>query len=201
MQLKPDLKEAIWNRALTWLSLGDFERGWPGYEWRLKRKGASPRPFPQPLWDSSPLDGRTILLHAEQGMGNTIHFIRYAPLVKRRGGTVILECQPALLRLLQSCAGVDRFLAQGSTLPPFDVHAPLLSLPGIFGTTLSTIPAEVPYLFPDANLVEHWRQRLSTLPISKSASPGKEALTTRPTGSVPVGVLSLHHWRAWKEST
>ena len=109
------------------------------------------------------MTGKTILLQAEQGLGDTIQFIRYAPLVKRRGGTVILECQPALLRLLQSCAGVDRLLAQGSSLPHFDVHAPLLSLPGILGTTLSTIPAEVPYLFADANLVEHWRQELSPM--------------------------------------
>ncbi len=124
---------------------------------------SSKRSFSQPLWDGSSLAGRTILLHAEQGLGDTIQFIRYAPLVKSSGGTVILECQPALLRLLQSCAGVDRLLAKGSSLPHFDVHAPLLSLPGILGTSLSTIPAEVPYLFADANLVEHWRQELSRM--------------------------------------
>ena len=138
---------------------------------------SSKRSFSQPLWDGSSLAGRTILLHAEQGLGDTIQFIRYAPLVKRRGGTVILECQPALLRLLQSCAGVDRLLAQGSSLPHFDVHAPLLSLPGILGTTLSTIPAEVPYLFADANLVEHWRQELSRGVNSEpERQRGKEAL-------------------------
>ncbi len=164
-RLKPDYAEAHLNRALAWLLAGDFERGWPEYEWRWQCKDfpSSKRSFSQPLWDGSSLAGRTILLHAEQGLGDTIQFVRYAPLVKRRGGTVILECQSALLRLLQSCAGVDRLLAKGSSLPHFDVHAPLLSLPGILGTTLSTIPAEVPYLFDDANLVEHWRQELSHL--------------------------------------
>ncbi len=165
LRLKPDYAEAHYNLAMAWLLAGDFERGWPEYEWRWQSKGfpSSKRSFPQPLWDGSSLAGRTILLHAEQGLGDTIQFIRYAPLVKRRGGTVILECQPALLRLLQSCAGVDRLLAKGSSLPHFDVYAPLLSLPGILGTTLSTIPAEVPYLFANANLVEHWRQELSRM--------------------------------------
>ncbi len=165
LRLKPDYAEAHWNRAMAWLLAGDFERGWPEFQWRWQCKDliSSKRSFSQPLWDGSSLAGRTILLHAEQGLGDTIQFIRYAPLVKRRGGTVVLECQPALLPLLQSCAGVDRLLAQGSSLPPFDVHAPLLSLPGILETTLSTIPAEAPYLFADANLDEHWRQELSHL--------------------------------------
>ncbi len=176
LRLKPGYAEAHWNRALAWLLAGDFERGWPEYEWRWQRKDliSSKRSFSQPLWDGSSLAGRTILLHAEQGLGDTIQFIRYVPLVKRRGGTVVLECQPALLPLLQSCAGVDRLLAQGSSLPPFDVHAPLLSLPGILETTMSTIPAEVPYLFADASLVEHWRQELSPLTLPSPPTAGGE---------------------------
>ena len=159
IRLKPDYGDAHWNRALAWLLAGDFERGWPAFEWRWQTKllSGSKRSFPQPLWDGSSLAGRTILLHAEQGLGDTIQFVRYVPLVKKKGGMVILECQPALRRLLESCAGVDQLVPRGASLPPFDVHAPLLSLPGIFGTTLSTIPAGVPYLFADTDLVEQWR--------------------------------------------
>ena len=99
LRLRPDYANAHWNRALAWLLAGDFERGWPEYEWRWQWKDfpSSKRSFSQPLWDGSSLAGRTILLHAEQGLGDTIQFIRYAPLVKSSGGTVILECQPALL--------------------------------------------------------------------------------------------------------
>ncbi len=176
LRLKPNYPKAHLNRALAWLLAGDFERGWPEHQWRWQEKDfpCFKRSFPQPLWDGSSLAGRTILLHAEQGLGDTIQFIRYAPLVKRRGGTVVLECQPALLPLLQGCAGVDRLVAQGSSLPPFDVHAPLLSLPGILETTLSTIPAEVPYLFADANLGEHWRQELSPLTLPSPPTAGGE---------------------------
>ena len=167
LRLKPDYAEAHLGNRAAGLASGrrPRARGWPEYEWRWQSKdfSSSKRSFSQPLWDGSSLAGRTILLHAEQGLGDTIQFVRYAPLVKSSGGTVILECQPALLPLLQSCAGVDRLVARGSSLPHFDVHAPLLSLPGILGTTLSTIPAETPYLFADTNLVEHWRQELSRM--------------------------------------
>ena len=120
--------------------------------------------LPQPRWDGSDLQGKTILLRAEQGLGDTLHFIRYAALVKQRGGTVVVACQKPLLRLLQTCPGIDRLVVRGTELPPFDVQAPLLSLPGIFQTALTSIPARVPYVFADAGLVEHWRQRLATLP-------------------------------------
>ena len=196
------LRRAHWNRALAWLLAGDFEQGWPEYEWRWQWKDfpSSKRSFSQPLWDGSSLAGRTILLHAEQGLGDTIQFIRYAPLVKSSGGTVILECQPALLRLLQSCAGVDRLLAKGSSLPHFDVHAPLLSLPGILETTLSTIPAEVPYLFADANLVEHWRQELSHMRGFKIGIAWQGNLQYKADRQRSAGVLSLRHWRGWRGS-
>src|SRR5205807_4728934 len=95
------------GRAQTWLQMEDFERGWDEFEWRWRRSGFPPRPFPQPLWDGGPLEGRTILLHAEQGLGDTLQFIRYAPLVKERGGWVIVECQELLLPLLATCPGID----------------------------------------------------------------------------------------------
>jgi tetratricopeptide (TPR) repeat protein len=161
LRRKPDYADAHWNRALTWLLLGNFELGWPEYEWRWQRRSPVPRPFSQPCWDGASLAGRTILLHAEQGLGDTLQFIRYAPLVKQHGGTVIAECQPPLLGLLAGCPGVDGLVAQGTPLPHFDVHAALLSLPRIFQTTLATVPANVPYLRADENLVERWRRELS----------------------------------------
>src|SRR5262249_26047405 len=105
-------------------------------------------------------------LFAEQGLGDTLQFIRYAPLVKKRGGRVVVECQPALQKLLSRCAGIDLLVPRGTPLPAFDVQAPLFSLPGMLGTTLSTIPAQVPYLSADAELVDYWRQQLDPgLPI------------------------------------
>src|SRR5260370_18200142 len=97
--------------------MGDWERGWPGPGWGWKRMSFPPRPFHQPLWDGGPLAGRTILLHAEQGLGDTLQFIRFAPLVKQVGGFVIVEGQPELLPLRATCGGVRRLLAAGCALP------------------------------------------------------------------------------------
>jgi len=163
LELKPDSAEAHFSVALGQLLSGDFARGWPEYRWRWQTKPFAPRSFSQPLWDGSSLKGKTILLHAEQGLGDTIQFIRYAALVKRRGATVAVECQNALLPLLAGCAGIDRLIGHGADLPAFDVHAPLLSLPEIFQTSLENVPADIPYLFAPAALVAQWRQRLSKL--------------------------------------
>ena len=157
---KPELSIARWNRALLYLLLGDFERGWAEYEWRWTQPGFGKCQFAQPRWDGSRLDGRTILLFAEQGLGDTLQFARYAPRLQALGGKVVLECQPALLRLLAGTKGIDTLVAQGDTLPPFDVYAPLLSVPGIFQTTHASIPADVPYVYAEAALVESWRQIL-----------------------------------------
>ncbi|QZZ21194.1 tetratricopeptide repeat protein [Leptothermofonsia sichuanensis E412] len=146
VQLAPWYPEAHKNLGHALLLQGDLKNGFAEYEWRWRQKNWAPRPFSQPLWDGSSLEGKTILLHAEQGMGDTIQFIRYAPLVKARGGNVLVECQPLLRRLLETAPGIDHLIVQGSPLPPFDTHAPLLSLPHILGTTLDTIPASIPYL-------------------------------------------------------
>jgi tetratricopeptide (TPR) repeat protein len=163
LRLTPDYAEAHWNRALVWLLAGDFEQGWPEYEWRWQRQEASPPRFPQPRWDGASLHGQTILLWAEQGLGDTLQFVRYAPLVQARGGCVLVACQPALVPLLSRCPGIDQLLSQGSPLPPFDAWAPLLSLPGLLQTTLATVPRTVPYLFPDPERVQYWRQELHPL--------------------------------------
>jgi tetratricopeptide (TPR) repeat protein len=158
--LRPDYAEAHWNLALALLLQGDYQRGWPEYEWRWRWRRQVPS-FPQPRWDGAPLNGQPILLYSEQGLGDTLQFIRYAALVKERGGTVVVQCQPALLPLLGRCPGIDQLSPAGGTLPGFVVQAPLMSLGGIFGTTLATIPARVPYLSADPDLVEHWRLQLA----------------------------------------
>jgi hypothetical protein len=147
---------------MAWLLMGNFEQGWPEYEWRLKgtRELAQPN-FPQPTWDGSPLAGRSILLRTEQGLGDTLHFIRYAPLVKAQGGRVLVECTEPLLPLLSGCPGIDRLVPRSlEARVPFDVQVPLLSLPHLLGTTLATVPANVPYLFADTQLLQQWRQEL-----------------------------------------
>jgi hypothetical protein len=106
------------------------------------------------------LAGRAILLHSEQGLGDTLQFVRYAPLVHQLGGKVLVLCEPPMSRLLTSCAGIDQVLTQQSSPPDFQVHAPLTSLPGILGTTLETIPASVPYLHPDPERRRRWEHEL-----------------------------------------
>ena len=164
IRLRPDFAEAHNNLAMLLLLRGDFADGWPEFEWRWRTGAIVPRDFPQPRWDSAPLAGRTILLHAEQGLGDTFQMIRYAPLVKRLGGRVIVDCPPSLTPLLANCANVDEWISTGEPLPEFDVHAPLMSLPGLCGTTLTTIPAEVPYIAVDPSRVERWRTLLAATP-------------------------------------
>lgn len=148
LALQPNHAIARYNRALLLLQQGQFQEGFGEYEWRFKTNEFPPCPFTQPLWDGSPLQGKTLLLHAEQGLGDTLQFIRYAPLVAQRGGRVILTCHRPLMRLLSGVPGIDQITPLGTPLPEFQVYAPLLSLPKIFGTTLDTVPIEVPYLRP-----------------------------------------------------
>jgi len=143
---RPDHPLAHWNRALALLLAGDYERGFPAYEWRWRATAMQPRGFTAPLWDGKPLEGRTILLHAEQGLGDAIQFARYAPMVAEQGGRVILEAPAALVRLFGSLGCIAEIVAQGASLPPFDCHAPFMSLPALFGTTLESVPNPVPYL-------------------------------------------------------
>jgi len=145
--LRPDYPEARWNRAQSLLLAGNFRDGWAEYEWRLRCPGlnAYGRSFEVPRWDGGALDGRRILVHAEQGFGDTLQFVRFLPLVKARGGHVILECQPALTRLLEGVAGADEVVPAGRKLPAFDCTVPLLSLPYLFGIDEAAIPA-APYL-------------------------------------------------------
>jgi tetratricopeptide (TPR) repeat protein len=160
LELDAGLAKARYHRATLALLAGDWQKGWDGYEARWEA-GRLPKPmFSQPQWSREKLDGRTILVHTEQGFGDTFQFIRYAPLVKEQRATVVVECARPLLPLLATCPGIDQLIGAGDELPAFDFHCPLLSLPGAFQTRLETIPANVPYLFVEQGLVEQWREKL-----------------------------------------
>jgi Tetratricopeptide repeat/Glycosyltransferase family 9 (heptosyltransferase) len=146
---KPDHPEVQYYESLEHLRLGNFDQGWRQYEWRWLRRDAAPfrRNFVQPLWlGAESLDGKTILLHADQGIGCTLQFIRYLPMVARQAAKVVLEVQRPLVPLLKRMTDAAAVCARGDPLPPFDRHCPLLSLPLASGTTVETIPAQVPYL-------------------------------------------------------
>ncbi len=159
--IAPGHASARWNLALVRLLQGDLQLAWPDYEYRWQVAGFSRRHAHFPLWNGASLVGKTILLHAEQGLGDTLQFVRYASLVKKRGGTVLFECPLPLVNLLDGVVGVDQIVPVGGPMPAFDVQMPLLSLPGVFGTTLATIPAETPYLHANPVVVDRWRQRLT----------------------------------------
>ena len=154
---------ALYNLSLTRLRLGDWRQGWPGYEarWRFREVHRAPRVFSQPRWQGQPLEGRRILLHAEQGLGDTIQFSRYVTLVQARCGQVILQVQEPAVRLMQSLAAVRAGLAEthllGARLPEFDLECPLLSLPAVFGSTRETVPWPGAYLGADLRLVAEKR--------------------------------------------
>jgi tetratricopeptide (TPR) repeat protein len=162
--LHRDYADAHFNEALALLTVGDYARGFAGYEWRWKRAGIARRSFGKPLWlGEYPLGRKTILLHAEQGFGDTIMFVRYASLLARAGATVVLEVQGELKELLAQVEGVSAVVARGEPLPAFDVHAPLGSLPLALKTTLASVPADIPYLRASEARVEQWRPRLEAL--------------------------------------
>jgi Flp pilus assembly protein TadD len=170
IELCPDFGEAHRNRALGWLAHGDFERGWPEAEWRLKCKNPPGFRVSLPRWNGEDLAGKTIVLHWEQGLGDTLQFIRFAPKVAERGARVWVYCQAPLGRLVARCDGVDRVFDGTTPLPPIDVQAPLMSVPSIIGTTLETLP-QAPYLSADATTIEHWRFALArALDVSDLAS-------------------------------
>jgi Flp pilus assembly protein TadD len=161
IRIRPDFPAAHLNLALAELVTGNLEQGWPEYEWRQRCAAAlAPRRFSQPAWNGENLGGKTILLYAEQGFGDAIHFIRYAPMVAKMGGKILLECQPALVRLFRNFPGVERIVPAGHALGQFDSHCALPSLPLMFRTTLDSIPAPIPYLAAEHQAAESWRMRI-----------------------------------------
>ena len=152
--VKPDMVDAQLNEGLARLALGEFDTGWKKYQWRLMTASFHRRKSPRPLWLGNwDLAGKTILLHGEQGLGDTLQFVRYVPRVARQGARVILAVQRPLAPLLAGLAGVSVLRAQGDAIPPYDCYCPLPSLPLAFHTTLESIPAEIPYVVaPDARV-------------------------------------------------
>jgi tetratricopeptide (TPR) repeat protein len=145
LRYEPATAETHWALSLAHLMLGEHTEGWKEYEWRWKwEKFPSPRRrFSQPQWNGKPLKGRTILLHVEQGFGDTLQFMRYVPLVAEAGGRAILEVPSDLHALLQGYPGVAECVRSGDAIPEFELHCPLMSLPKAFGTTLASIPEVV----------------------------------------------------------
>jgi hypothetical protein len=183
VRLNPNHAEAHTHLALVWLMHGNYEQGWPALAWRWKRAGVVAAPGGRkPSWDGTPLDGQTILLHADGGLGekppvpllyrgfgdagfgDTLQFVRYAPLVQDRGGKVVLLCQRPLFRLLTGCPGIDLVATTETALPEFHFQVPLMDLPGVFHTTLATVPTNVPYLRAEPELVKRWGQEVDGVP-------------------------------------
>lgn len=164
LQCKPNFPEARQHRANIHLLRGNYEQGWIDYESRWECKKFEPRDWADKLWTGDDLAGRTILLRSEQGMGDTLQFIRYAPLVKQNNGKVIVRCPPALMPLLSRSQGVDEWVSNHKDvpIPDYDVTAPMMSLPGIFHSNDDTIPREIPYLFADPAQVAQWSDKLKT---------------------------------------
>lgn len=159
--LDPEQSLAQYNHAHFLLMNGHFAEGFEAYRWRRKCKTLSDGDpsFSEPEWQGEPREGRTLLLFAEYGLGDALHFVRYLPMVSAKGGRIILQVQPALASLLRQLPDVT-VIPRGEALPPFDLQLPLMSLPRLFGTTLDNLPADVPYLHPDSEKLLRWRAAL-----------------------------------------
>ncbi|MEO6436494.1 MAG: tetratricopeptide repeat protein [Tepidisphaeraceae bacterium] len=167
--IRPADPDARFLRGLALLTRGDLVAGFSDYRFRLHcpELNLQTRTFPQRAWSGQDVEGLTLLLHTEQGLGDAIQFVRYASRLADRGANVLVEAPPELKSLMQSAAGVESVYARGEALPPFDLHATMLELPRVFGTTLATIPANVPYLAPDPQRAQAWGQ------IVQSDPPGR----------------------------
>ncbi|AMV25173.1 lipoprotein NlpI [Gemmata sp. SH-PL17] len=164
LRLRPEYPEARLNRSLSWLGAGDFARGWPEYEWRWKMRHIKPPPATAPRWDGGPVGGRSVLVLSEQGLGDTIHFVRYARALAARGATVLVDCPEPLAGVVATCPGVDRAVARGTAVPAHDLSVPLLSLPGLLGVPPDAPVAPVPYVRPAPGRADHWRAELAGAP-------------------------------------
>jgi len=166
IEISPDLAGPHWNLSHVLLLTGNLQAGWKEFEWRLRKvdwQTANLRPCKVPLWHGESFAGKTLFIHDEQGLGDTIQFVRYLPMVKALGGDIIFETQEALIGLFKDFPGIDRLIPRSpdGVLPTdMDFYVPLLSLPAIFNTTLDTIPDTVPYLHADADKTRYWRERL-----------------------------------------
>jgi tetratricopeptide (TPR) repeat protein len=164
LAVEPGNAGGHFNRALALLGAGRLAEGWEEFEWRWRSPGfpSRERHTDHPRWDGSALSGRRLLVYSEQGIGDTIQFARYLPMLARPGARLLVECAPEVARLLGSLAGVEAVVERGRAPGHFDVQIPRLSLPRLFGTTLASVPARIPYLAPDPADVVRWRDRTTT---------------------------------------
>jgi tetratricopeptide (TPR) repeat protein len=161
--LRPEYAEARHNRSATWLLEGDFARGLGEYEWRLRSRDYPGITLRWKVWSGEPLAGRTIVLTPEQGLGDTLQFVRFAPLVKQLGARVLLECPPGFRPILARTPGIDGFIGPDAVAGDADCCVPLLSVPYRLETRLECVPAEVPYVFADPDLIASWRRKLGEI--------------------------------------
>ncbi len=166
IEAAPDYVRAHWNLGLALLAQGKFKEGWAEHEWRARtqRSWSPALRFETPAWKGEALAGKTLLIHREQGLGDNIQFVRYATPAAQQGARVVILTYPSLAGLFRTVPGVAEVVADGDPLPAFDLQAPILSLPHLFGTELATIPAESAYLSADPARVAAWRDRLAALP-------------------------------------
>jgi tetratricopeptide (TPR) repeat protein len=162
IELDPDFILAHVHLAFSLFMNSEFLPAWQEYEWRWKVPNfpTPKRPFTQPTWKGEELHGENVLIHAEQGFGDTIQFVRFTKLIAEKGGSVTIECQPELEALVKSAPGVVHTLARGDTLPEFDLHAPLISIPGILSLAIDDIPNDVPYLQASSEKRKYWSSQL-----------------------------------------
>jgi len=161
LDINPDFASAHWNLALIFLLTGNYSEGWKEYKWFWKLKDTNNFNFSKPLWDGFNIDGKTLLVYAEQGYGDTIQFSRYIPFITEAGAEVILLCQEELKELFSNLRNLKQVITFGENLPHFDFYCSILMLPAIFQTTIENIPANVPYIFTEQSLINEWRKRLN----------------------------------------
>jgi hypothetical protein len=168
MQIHPELGETRRNLAHISLLKGDLAEGFRDYEWRLKfgdvKFAVDPSALKKPLWTGQPLAGKTLLMVTEQGLGDTLNFLRYGALVKRAGARALLTCHAHMTRLLEDCPVLDGLVRDGEKLLDYDFHVPLLSLPYRFGTTAETVPLEIPYIRMQPQWRDNWAALLGPRP-------------------------------------
>lgn len=163
LALDPQRPEFHFARAQILLLLGRYAEGWQEYEWRWRMAllNAAMVRFREPRWDGRPLEQGTVLLHGESAFGDTLQFVRYATLASQRCARVVVECPPALKALVERVPGVALAVPEGQPLPPFDAHLPLIACPGLFGTTMETVPWDGPYVVAQADRLQQWGERVA----------------------------------------
>lgn len=161
LEMDPQDIEARLGIAFARLLFGQLREGWALYECRLNKPSIFARTYSEPIWTGEDIRGKRILIHSEQGLGDSLQFVRYVSMVAARGAKVVLEVQPELLRLLSNLKPPEQVITAGESYAPVSWRCPMLSLPRVFGTELSTIPSLVPYLSPDPQETDVWSDRLA----------------------------------------